>query len=321
MCRERSERFVVFLKPDKTPAVAFVAGISDVTCVSARQNGPDSASGPAGIPSPQELLRRLEIATAELQVLGRQLEHADRLAALGTLAATIAHEFNNLLTPSMNWAQLALRSIESGKPDLDLAKKALTKCHSSGKKAGRVCEAILNLARPGSENQSSPAECDLAEVVDEALAALARDPAQDGITLRRQVPAGLRIAIDSLQLEHVLVNLLINAQQAMHGRRRGTLTIAAALADTGGGSVRLEITDSGCGIDAADLPRIFDSFFTARKSPTAGNGTGLGLALCRKILQRHGGAITAHSTPGRGTTFRLLLPVSRAAKAPRDLAA
>lgn len=291
--------------------------------MSARQNGPDSASGPAGTPSPQELLRRLESATAELQVLGRQLEHADRLAALGTLAATIAHEFNNLLTPSMNWAQLALRSIESGKPDLELAQKALAKCHSSGKKAGRVCEAILNLARPGPENQSGATECDLAEVIDEALAALARDPAQDGVTLRRQVPAGLRIAMDSLQLEHVLVNLLINAQQAMHGRRRGTLTISAVLEDAGGSAgVRLEITDTGCGIDAADLPRIFDSFFTARKSPTAdGRGTGLGLALCRKILQRHGGAITAHSTPGRGTTFRLLLPVSRAAKAPRDLAA
>lgn len=278
--------------------------------MSLRSNGPEHAAGSAPFtPSPQQLAAELASVTAQLAELQRQLEHADRLASLGTLAATIAHEFNNILTPCMNWAQLALRSFESGKPDLDLAQKALSKCTAAGRKAGRICESILNLSRAPAQSPPLASECELNAVINEALTAMARDPAKDGITLRRHVPDGLKVAMDALQLEHVLVNLLINAQQSMHARRRGMITINAALEPPSPRQfVKLEVTDTGCGIDPVDLPRIFDSFYTAR-TPGPSRGTGLGLALCRTLLARSGGQISARSTPGRGTSFTLLLPV------------
>ena len=253
--------------------------------------------------------------------LRRQLEHSDRLAALGTMAATIAHEFNNLLTPSMSYARLALRCIERGQADAELTQKALHKCQSAGQKAGKICDAILGFARPAGEANAA-SESDVAAVVNEALTATGRALAKDDITVRQEIPAGLRVAIDPLQLEHVLVNLLLNARQAMHGRRRGTLSLVATVqAGAGGPWARLDVSDTGCGIAAADLPHIFDSFFTTRDaSAPAGRGTGLGLSLCRQIIQRHGGQISVQSTPGRGTTFHIILPL-RAASAVSGLAA
>jgi len=272
----------------------------------------DSTASPI---SPPDLLRRLEEAEAELAQLRRQLEHADRLATLGTLAATIAHEFNNLLTPSLSYAQMALRAIEEGRQDPSLIQKALTKCHAAGLKAGRICDAILAFARPAASATGTPAESEVGAVIDESFAALGRDPAKDGITLRREVPEGLLAAIDPLQLEHVLVNLLINARQAMAGQRRGTITLTAGPCyGSSGPAVRIDVIDSGCGIEPEHLPHIFESFYTTRDSSTpAARGTGLGLSRCRQIVERCGGEITAHSTPGRGTTFRILLPAPRTA--------
>ncbi len=277
-------------------------------------SGPSSRNDSPALPiPPADLLRRLEEAEAELAQLRQQLEHADRLATLGTLAATIAHEFNNLLTPSLSYAQMALNAMEQGRQDPTLTQKALTKCHAAGLKAGRICDAILSFARPAASAASGTVEAEIAAVIEESLAALGRDPAKDGINIRREVPAGLLAAIDPLQLEHVLVNLLMNARQAMGGQRRGTITLTAGPCyGPGGPAVRIDVIDSGRGIEPEHLPHIFESFYTTRDGSTpVARGTGLGLSLCRQIVERCGGEITAHSTPGRGTTFRILLPAPR----------
>ncbi len=294
--------------PNNLPPQSSFPDVSDDDDVSRRDQSTSQKHASAPTPDAGELLRRLAAAEAEAEKLRRQLEHADRLASLGTLAATIAHEFNNILTPSMSYAQLALGSIERGQPDLVLAQKALSKCQSAGRKAGRICEAIMNFARPGGEGEAQEAE--LTAVVEEALATLGHDPAKDGIMVRLDVAPDLRAAIDPLHLEHVVVNLLLNARQAMLGRRRGTLSIMARPHSGGSGpAIRMEVSDTGCGIDQAHLPHVFDTFFTTRdEAGPSGRGTGLGLSLCRQIIERCGGQISVQSTVGRGTTFCIVLP-------------
>jgi two-component system NtrC family sensor kinase len=266
----------------------------------------------------QQLLARLDAAEAELGRLQRQLEHSGRLAALGTLAATIAHEFNNLLTPSMSYAQLALRRLDGGTVDAELIRKALVKAHSAGAKAGRICDAILNFARPDAGSGAAAASADVSAVVEESLATLGHDPAKLGIMVRCEIAPGLRAAIDPLHLEHVLVNLLINAREAMLGRRHGTLGLSAVPhAAPSGPAVQIEVSDTGRGIDPAHLGNIFDPFFTSRDSASESRGSGLGLNLCRQIVERCGGQITVQSTPGEGTTFRILLPAAKSDPASR----
>src|SRR5207237_3770650 len=139
---------------------------------------------------------------------------SQRLATIGTIAAVIAHEFNNLLTPIISYSQYALASAQSDAPDMELIRKALTRAYQSAEKAGKICSSMLGLAR----GESAQAHVEVQKLVEEVLAVLARDPQKDGIALRVQVQPGLTIRGDVVQLEQVLLNLLINARQAMLGK-------------------------------------------------------------------------------------------------------
>ena len=250
------------------------------------------------------LLRAVDAAQAELGDLRRQLEHAGRLALLGTLTATVCHEVNNLLSPTVGYAQLALRSLDGPTPDLALVRKALAKAHASGEKAGRVGRAILGLAR---DAPAAGGSCEVAEAVTQALAAMGREPDKDGLVTAIDVPPDLRVAVEAVQVEHVLLNLLLNARAAMlaPGGRRGTLGVRAA---PDGGRVLVSVRDTGCGIAADRLDAVFEPFHTA--SPEPAGHCGLGLSLCRRIVARHGGRLAVESELGRGSTFRFDLPAA-----------
>lgn len=251
------------------------------------------------------VLQQLAEYQAKLDQLKAQLRETQRLAAIGTIAAVIAHEFNNLLTPIVSYAQFALQTIDSGKPDMELIRKALSKSYQSSNKAGRICGSMLALAR----GESTSSRVSVQHLVDEALLVMARDPQKDGIALRVQVQPELYVSGDAVQLEQVLLNLLINARQAMSGRA-GSLTIKASLTEDSG-SVRLQVIDTGPGIPEKLLPRIFEPFFTTRGTAGKGEprGTGLGLAICREIVEHHGGRIEVQSQLGRGTAFTITLPI------------
>src|ERR1700710_2648231 len=135
--------------------------------------------------------------------LHQQLPEAQRLATIGTIAAVIAHEFNNLLTPIVSYSQYALQSAEGAKPDMDLLRKALSKSFQASTKAGKICNSMLSLAR--GETTFGPVSVQL--LVEETLLVLARDPQKDGIALRVQVQPDLCIDGDQVQLEQVLLNL------------------------------------------------------------------------------------------------------------------
>lgn len=261
--------------------------------------------------APQALEQALTQQVGEMQrqldALQGQLMESQRLATIGTIAAVIAHEFNNLLTPIVSYCQYALQSAQGGTPDMELIIKALTKSFQSADKAGRICQSMLGLAR----GQSVFGSVSVQKLVDETLLVMARDPKKDGIALRVQVQPDLMVYGDAVQLEQVLLNLMINARQAMLGKG-GALTIKAGQGE-GGGEVKIQVIDSGPGIAEKHLPRIFEPFFTTKGTTRKGEakGTGLGLAICKEIIEHHRGRIEVTSELGKGTTFSIYLPAGQ----------
>jgi signal transduction histidine kinase len=263
-----------------------------------------STNQPSTASFDQTLAAQIAQMQAQLDGLRDQLTESQRLATIGTIAAVIAHEFNNLLTPIVSYSQYALQSAESEKPDMELVKKALSKAFGSASKAGRICTSMLALAR----GESVFGQVSVQHLVDEVLLVLARDPQKDGIALRVQVQPELIVHGDAVQLEQVLLNLLINARQAMLGKG-GSLTVKACMSDDNE-EVRIQVIDTGPGIPEKLLPKIFQPFFTTKGTakPGESKGTGLGLAICKEIVEHHKGRIGVQSEVGRGTTFTICLP-------------
>jgi signal transduction histidine kinase len=252
----------------------------------------------------ETLLSQLGQTQRQLDQLREQLTESQRLATIGTIAAVIAHEFNNLLTPMISYSQIALQSAKGQSPDMELICKALGKAFAGAEKAGKICTAMLSLAR----GESTSDKVTVQTLVDETLMVLARDPQKDGIALRVQVQPDLYVCGDSVQLEQVLLNLLINARQAMLGKG-GSLTLKAS-ADTE--EVRIQVIDTGPGIPEHLLGKIFQPFFTTKGTTQKdeSRGTGLGLAICKDIVEHHKGHIQVESQVGQGTTFTIHLPGS-----------
>lgn len=271
--------------------------------------------------SAENIAQVLSETQQQMDDLREQLTETQRLATIGTIAAVIAHEFNNLLTPIVSYSQYALQSLQSAKPDMELVQKALTRSYQGSEKAGKICASMLGLAR----GQSVFGPVDIQQLVSDTLLVMAREPQKDGIALRVQVQPGLVAHGDPVQLEQVLLNLLINARQAMLGKG-GSITIkctpapAAPLAtpptpeDSAdlppGPQLRLQVIDTGPGIPAKLLPKIFQPFFTTKGTARPGEtkGTGLGLAICKQIIEHHGGRLEVESEVNRGTTFTAYLP-------------
>ena len=263
--------------------------------------------------SPGEMLAAIEQLQAEVGRLQAEGEQLGRLASLGTLAATIAHEFNNLasgVTNSIRFAAVALGETAAPPPssdDLERARRAVARCARSAERSGRLCDSILNFARPAQAEAADVA--DVAVAVGHAVEAMVRHPEQDGIRLALCVPPEVRVAMAPLALEQVLLNLLLNACRALLAKPAAQRRLTVRAGATGG-AVELAVEDTGCGIAAADLPRVFDRFFSAFASPDPlrKGGSGLGLNLTRTLVERAGGTVRCASVPGRGSTFSLTLP-------------
>lgn len=253
----------------------------------------------------ETFLRELNNTQQQLESVREQLMESQRLATIGTIASVIAHEFNNLLTPMTNYTQMALRGIEAGQPDMELIIKALQKSFAGATKAGKICKSMLGLAK----GESEFGRVEVQKLVDEVLSVMARDPQKDGIALRVFIAPGLSVQGDPVQLEQVLLNLLINARQALLGSGSGkSITIKAGEPEAG--EVKIQVIDDGPGIPGKLITKIFEPFFTTKGTVKKGEqkGTGLGLAICREIMEHHHGRIEVTSEVGRGTTFTVVLP-------------
>jgi len=225
-----------------------------------------------------------------------RLMQSEKVAAMGSLLAGVAHELNNPLTVLSGHSQLLLKSA-----DAKLARRAV-QIQRAADRCVRIVRNFLSLARQRSPERT---EVSLKQVVQGALELVAYELRTDSVDLVVEVPDDLPVLwADGHQLHQVLVNMLANAHHAMR-RQPGPKRITLRAVRTGA-RVRLEIADTGRGIPPEVLSRIFEPFFTTKP---AGEGTGLGLSLCRGIIEEHGGTITVDSVPGRGTTFGLELPV------------
>jgi len=242
--------------------------------------------------------RDLSSDEAQSRRLREQLVHAQRLAAMGTMATMIAHEFNNILTPLLNYAQYALQQ-----DDPPFMRKALEKVVTNGEKASAICKRIMGFAAPDGDQ----GDTDVGRIIHEALQCLVRDPAKDSITVREQIEPGLFADIHPICLQQVMYNLIINARQAMLNRP-GVLTLSARRE---GRNVKIVVKDTGCGIGEQHLPHIFDPFFSTKRHADRPDkrGIGLGLSISKELITEAGGSISVKSTPGQGTAFTILLPL------------
>ena len=261
-----------------------------------------------------DVLRSVADLERELVTIQRELEHAQRLAIIGTLAAGIAHEVNNLLTPALGYAQLAL---ESDNTDGEIS-RAVSKTVDGVKAASEILQTMLEFASP---EEGAETVADVHQGLSGALACLGKDLARDRIGLVNRVPPGTRVAIDPLGLQQVLLNLLLNARRALVTCGGGEIRVAAeALAD---GRTRISIADDGPGIPPESTDSIFKPFVSlapesggADRDGTRG-GSGLGLSVCRRTVHMAGGTMSVEETPGGGATFLIVLPTGPPAESAR----
>jgi signal transduction histidine kinase len=248
-----------------------------------------------------------EPATAAIAELEAELVACQRLAVLGNMAAMVAHEFNNLLTPIMARAEAALASGD----DVAYMRKALERALIQSQRAMTVTRHLLGLA----QDQPRPVEaCAVAAAVREAVETMTRPLEKDGIELRVTVPDDLWVTARADLFCQVLLNLLLNARQAMQGMR-GPLAVTAAFCD---GQVQIDVRDSGRGIPHDQLVRVLNPFLAADpyQRPNDWQPIGLGLNVCRLIARHHGAILQALANDDRGCTFRLCWPAARPAPAP-----
>jgi len=232
---------------------------------------------------------------AELEVQVRQLQ---RQAALGTMSAMLAHEFNNLLTPLIGYCQYA-----QANPEPANLRKAVDKTVTAAARIKGLCERVMGLA---SDDAADGGPVALRTMVTDTLEGLGRELAKDRITTAIEIPPDLRVG-GAAGLQQVLLNLVINARQAMLGTGGSLILRASRRAD---GAVEIAVIDSGPGIAPENLERIFEPFFTTKRGESSieRQGMGLGLAVCRRIMSEMGGEIRVASEPGRGATFTLVVP-------------
>ncbi len=226
-------------------------------------------------------------------------ERLERLATLGMLSAGVAHDFNNVLTAILGWAQIALRD-PSAKETVENALKII---ETNARRAKVVIRDLVESSRP---DEGPQLPVNLAGAVDDVLRLLSSWIRTQALTVEREYEKVADISLDRGRLHQVLLNVVLNAIQAMPSG--GTLRVGTRA--EGGGGAELWVSDTGSGMDAATLARAFDPFFTTKKGGDIG-GTGLGLTLCRRFVEQMGGSIRARSEPGRGTEFSISLPARK----------
>ena len=233
----------------------------------------------------------------EMRRMDKYLAQTEKLASIGQLAAGVAHEINNPLGVIQCYANLIAKSEPSDAQlleDVGVIRKHTDQCRS-------VVEALLNFSRAAEPRKN---KTDINACIDEVVSVLDIQFLKENYTIKRRLDSTLPpVTVDGNRIKQVLMNLLINASQAMPDG--GEIDVSTALTH-GGDKLTIRITDSGQGISRENLPKIFDPFFTT-KGPE--KGTGLGLSVSYGIVQQHGGQIIVESAPGHGATFTIRLPI------------
>ena len=249
------------------------------------------------------LHRQLEVArlrhAAEVAALRRQILDAQKAATLGELLGTTTHEFNNALTTILNYAKLGLRHRDAPTRD-----KALERILSAGTRAAKITASVLTMSRTGAA-RLEPTNLEL--LIEDVLVLLEREMMKYRVQTEREFAPVAKVSANPSQLQQVLLNLMVNARQAMPSGGRLILRLAH---DPLQGMVDLTVRDTGCGMTPDVMRRMFEPHFSTKSGPdeTGKGGSGLGLSACREIVEAHRGRIRVESGLGKGTAITIRLP-------------
>lgn len=267
------------------------------------QREPDGPAGTVlGVAIDVTVRQRLEREAAQKR---SELAHLSRVATLGELSGSLAHEINQPLMGILSNAQAAQRFLAHDSVNLDEVREILADIVEDDKRAGEVIRRLRPLLKKGEVQLET---LDVNRLVGDVIRLTRNDlinrDVATNVSLANDLP---RVRGDLVQLQQVLLNFIMNACDAMDGQPNPTLLVATRLDD--GHCVEVSVKDSGPGVPPADLERIFQPFFT-----TKDHGTGLGLSVCRTIVNAHGGRIWAQNDPAGGATLRMTLPAMAESK-------
>jgi two-component system NtrC family sensor kinase len=252
-----------------------------------------------------EIEERVRRKTAELEKAHKVLLATEKMASVGKLAATVAHEINNPLFGILTYARLVLRNLmKLNVEGRDEMAEQLQTIERESKRCGDLVKNLLTFSRQAPSNREPQ---DLNTIIHRATLLVKHKLDMQSIELRESLAEGLPpVECDANQIQQVILVLMVNASEAMP--KGGTLEVSTEF-DKAAEQGVVRVRDTGSGIPADVLPRIFDPFFTTKEDV---NRTGLGLAVAAGIVEQHTGEITVHSTPGEGTEFRVALPATAA---------
>ena len=252
------------------------------------------------MPSQEELQQRVTELEEQIEILKTQLLQSQRLASVGQLSSSITHEFNNILTTVINYAKMGLRHKNDATRE-----KSFDRILSAGQRAAKLTSGVLSYARAKGDRRD---EMDLAQVIADVLILVEKDLQMNRVRLQTDILGNPVCDVNVSHLQQVLMNMIVNARQAMADGGMLFLTVRVSEDSTMG---EIVIRDTGAGIAADDMRKIFEPFFSTKKSDENGQGgTGLGLAFCREVIESHKGRLRVESTVGQGTTFTLKLPLA-----------
>jgi len=227
--------------------------------------------------------------------------HANRVAILGQLSASIAHEVNQPVSAVVINAEVALRLLDADPANVEAVRQALTRIVRDGKRVGDVVGRIRSLAKKAPPRTDA---LEINEVVREAVVLTHSEIVMGGVSLRTELAEDLPLVQgDHVQLQQVMLNVIINAIEAMATQGEGPRDLLITTAKTRSGRVLVSVRDSGPGVDPADLEHIYDAFHSTKTG-----GLGMGLSICRAIIQAHRGRLWATRAVPSGTVFQFTLP-------------
>ena len=232
-----------------------------------------------------------------------ELAHANRVTGMGQLTASIAHEVKQPITATVTHAQAGLRFLDAQSVNLNELRDVLTDIVKDGKRAAEIIDRIRDLTKKAPPRKGS---LNVNEMIREVVDLTHGEVVKNGVSVRTQLAEGLPlIQADRVQLQQVMLNLIVNAIQAMSGSGDGRRALQISTeAEVEG--VRVGVRDTGPGLAAESLPRLFEPFYS-----TKAEGMGMGLAICRSIVEAHGGRLWATGCEPRGTSFQFTIPAEQ----------
>jgi PAS domain S-box-containing protein len=229
-----------------------------------------------------------------------ELTHANRVTTMGQLTASIAHEINQPIAATVTNAAAALRWLAREPPDLDEVRQTLDRIVSDGKRAGDVIGRIRSLIKKATPRKE---DLEINEAILEVVALTRGEMVKNGISMQTQLAEALPLVqADRVQLQQVILNLIINAVEAMSGVAEGSRELLISTGKDASNGVLVSVHDSGPGLESKSAERLFEAFYTTKPE-----GMGMGLAICRSIIEAHGGRIWATANEPRGAVFQFTL--------------